>query len=297
MQGQNRTIYMASTVGGSFPDSLSYPYCWQAYFNNLGAFNDAYPYLTPSDTSLNPSADPCIPILEGTTNQALMADELRFSICLDGAWDYFDFYTTSFNPQVGFLAVNSTNSGIFTGEALLHRVYPDTNATQQPGVQIVPTDNPNVYDIVIQVAYTLNLPSNFPNTGLITSTYYVTGYSTPGDSLVLFGDHTKYWNGNTCPFQNPGNSKSRLGQAESAFEAGVHLSPNPASHRLNIDVPVSEGTEIQFHTAQGQSIHVPAVGNAREGAYTFNIEALPRGIYFVRIQSSEGMVTKKWIKN
>ncbi|MBQ9435327.1 MAG: thiol protease/hemagglutinin PrtT [Bacteroidales bacterium] len=75
-------------------------------------------------------------------------------------------------------------------------------------------------------------------------------------------------------------------------EEQIILYPNPASDKLYLTM--AEGIEvkqIELLNSTGQLIHT-FNGNERD----FNVGDLPSGLYIMRIVTSEGVLTKKWVK-
>ena len=77
------------------------------------------------------------------------------------------------------------------------------------------------------------------------------------------------------------------------FEAEeLTLYPNPAIDKLYLTIAKDVAIkEIEFVNAQGQLLRTYP-GSQRE----FQVGDLPSGLYFMRIVTSEGVVTKKWVK-
>ncbi|MBO4481345.1 MAG: thiol protease/hemagglutinin PrtT [Bacteroidales bacterium] len=79
---------------------------------------------------------------------------------------------------------------------------------------------------------------------------------------------------------------------EEVKEDKIVLYPNPAIDKLHLTM--NEGIKvkkIELMNAEGQLLRTYN-GNERE----FNVGDLPSGLYFMRIVSTEGVTTKKWIK-
>ena len=75
-------------------------------------------------------------------------------------------------------------------------------------------------------------------------------------------------------------------------ENEVTLYPNPASRQINIKVPEETFSQIQIINTTGSIVYM---GSIESEEATFDIEELPRGIYFVKL-IGETSVTKKFIK-
>ena len=77
------------------------------------------------------------------------------------------------------------------------------------------------------------------------------------------------------------------------FEAEeLTLYPNPAIDKLYLTIAKDVAIkEIEFVNAQGQLLRTYP-GSQRE----FQVGDLPSGLYFMRVATSEGVITKKWVK-
>lgn len=85
--------------------------------------------------------------------------------------------------------------------------------------------------------------------------------------------------------------KDNTGIAENS-KPTCALYPNPAVEILHITI--DEGTEVkttEILNAAGQLLRTYN-GNQRE----FHVGDLPSGLYFMRVVTSEGVITKKWVK-
>jgi len=82
------------------------------------------------------------------------------------------------------------------------------------------------------------------------------------------------------------------GTANAAFETQVSLYPNPVGNQLNIHTDLEvEGIEI--YNFSGQLIHAEtSIGNDQ----TVNTTALSSGLYLIKIETSAGVITKRFVK-
>lgn len=74
--------------------------------------------------------------------------------------------------------------------------------------------------------------------------------------------------------------------------------PNPASGRINISFYIDNATEagIELYDMQGRklkTLRAPALVQAGQQQFSFDISGLPQGYYFCRLQTNEGMLTRK----
>ncbi len=87
-----------------------------------------------------------------------------------------------------------------------------------------------------------------------------------------------------------------VGVNEVTFNDKVEIYPNPASSEVIISSPKNiEGT-IKVFDITGKLL-IYEKNAVLENSYTINISSLPNGVYFIRLNTPEGMATKKLIKN
>ncbi len=87
-----------------------------------------------------------------------------------------------------------------------------------------------------------------------------------------------------------------LGIDDKISEESVSLYPNPTSDELNIKLSQSLEADIRIFDTLGKLIiYQPNVNIS--GSYSVGVSGLNNGIYFVRINTEAGTVTKKFIKN
>lgn len=86
-----------------------------------------------------------------------------------------------------------------------------------------------------------------------------------------------------------------VGTEDLTFQNGVSLHPNPATSEVMISTPFSTNGEVRVFDSLGKLLiydHNAILGNS----YSLNISALSSGTYFVRLNTPNGEVTKKLIK-
>ena len=85
------------------------------------------------------------------------------------------------------------------------------------------------------------------------------------------------------------NNSTTLGNQDFAMQS-IQLYPNPASAVLNISLPSSVTvTRANVYNAIGQL--VLSTDNTE-----INVEALSSGVHFIKVETSEGTFTKKFVK-
>ncbi len=86
-----------------------------------------------------------------------------------------------------------------------------------------------------------------------------------------------------------------VGMDELSFRNSVNIHPNPAVSEVVISSPKNVEGEIRVFDATGKLLiyeHDAILKNS----YTLNISSLSTGIYFIRLNTAEGAVTKRLIK-
>ena len=83
---------------------------------------------------------------------------------------------------------------------------------------------------------------------------------------------------------------------EPYWAAGVSVYPNPAGNTFTVDLPGSQTFEqLSLKTLTGTTVAQPAL-RARQHSATVDVGHLPKGLYFLQIQTPGGTVNRKVIK-
>jgi len=86
-----------------------------------------------------------------------------------------------------------------------------------------------------------------------------------------------------------------LGITDTLFESSVQLYPNPAASEITILLSEPAEIDIRVFDVLGK-LHMFEANKLISGTHNLNISSLNSGLYFVRINSEKGTVTKKFIK-
>lgn len=83
-------------------------------------------------------------------------------------------------------------------------------------------------------------------------------------------------------------------QSEKEF---IHISPNPFTDYLSIQLSNEQDIKsIEFYNSSGMLIYTHQI-SARSEAIQINLSYLPQGIYFYKINTSDGLITEKLMKH
>jgi hypothetical protein len=82
-------------------------------------------------------------------------------------------------------------------------------------------------------------------------------------------------------------------QPENESTFSVKVSPNPATHTLNIECPQSQNLNVSLFNLIGEQVMQRNITGTKESV---DISALPAGMYFARITMDKQMIVKKIIK-
>ncbi|OSY88961.1 hypothetical protein WH52_04670 [Tenacibaculum holothuriorum] len=74
----------------------------------------------------------------------------------------------------------------------------------------------------------------------------------------------------------------------------INVYPNPTASNITINWKLLDKAEIRLFNISGQLVHLKK--NVLLNNYKINVENLPTGVYFLRINSVKGILTKKIIK-
>jgi hypothetical protein len=107
------------------------------------------------------------------------------------------------------------------------------------------------------------------------------------------------------PLPLPGRSYYRLSQTDFdgrvtrfkvamiQYEPLSVVYPNPATHEVNLDVDDKESFAAEIVNSIGQKVYVKQTST--NGRITWNVESLPRGIYFITILRNGSLTTQKLV--
>jgi hypothetical protein len=92
-----------------------------------------------------------------------------------------------------------------------------------------------------------------------------------------------------------------IGLDEITDEKTIELSvyPNPATSNLTLHYRLenASGITLEINNLNGEKVYEKVIGRQQPGEYTYPLdlkrEALPGGIYLVRLTSAEGTVTRR----
>ena len=124
------------------------------------------------------------------------------------------------------------------------------------------------------------------------------GNSDPQTSFFYdYTDLTWYYTTNTPVVQM---DFTPLSIDESTLFTNVTVYPNPANDKLNIDFTIENVTDIsvEIFDVAGKTIAAKAMANAAKGTQSlgFNTAGFASGVYTVTIKSTQGKITRKFIK-
>jgi len=74
----------------------------------------------------------------------------------------------------------------------------------------------------------------------------------------------------------------------------IHLYPNPVMDKLQIEVPSTDGFQVEVIDMEGKLIR-SAIYREQQG--TMDVAPLKRGVYLIRINSNKNVITQRLVKN
>jgi hypothetical protein len=82
---------------------------------------------------------------------------------------------------------------------------------------------------------------------------------------------------------------------DSWLDGSVNLYPNPANEVINVECTINnvQVTNMEVYDVYGKLINTVIVN---ENPTRINVSNLANGMYFVRVTTEEGMVTKRFVK-
>jgi hypothetical protein len=85
------------------------------------------------------------------------------------------------------------------------------------------------------------------------------------------------------------------GTAENDLSAQVSFSPNPSQGVVNVELDQLHASSLKISNISGQVLQTEEYSQLSQ--FSLNIGTLPSGMYFVQIQTEQGLVSKKIVKN
>lgn len=85
-----------------------------------------------------------------------------------------------------------------------------------------------------------------------------------------------------------------VGIGENTFEQEVKVYPNPAVAEVNITMPYKMTGELRMFDITGKLLKYERKA-IFENTYTLDVSSIPAGVYFIRLNTSEGVAVKKLI--
>ena len=76
----------------------------------------------------------------------------------------------------------------------------------------------------------------------------------------------------------------------------IRLYPNPVQDQLNITIPTDISKNEYGYNIVDTTGKMVLQGGSKQNTLTVNTSPLPKGIYFIRVKSTAGLHTKKFIK-
>ncbi|GHC63348.1 T9SS type A sorting domain-containing protein [Ulvibacter litoralis] len=90
--------------------------------------------------------------------------------------------------------------------------------------------------------------------------------------------------------------EDNLGVADKLSGESIQVHPNPATNELTISLAETIEADVRVFDVLGK-VKIYEANVFLDNNHTINLESLASGVYFVRINSEKGTVTKKFIKN
>lgn len=184
-------------------------------------------------------------------------------------------------------------------------------------VQIAPRSNDDIMEIPLvqlptptfspeegtyQIETSMNIAINCDTAG--SSIYYTLDGNAPDSSSTLYTDSITLSIGTTIVkaiAYKTGMLPSEIATATYNLTTGINennnltiiLYPNPTSSIVNIELPSLNNAQIELLSMDGQLISSSIV---TENVITLNLSQYSDGIYFIRILTGDGSITRKIVK-
>jgi len=125
-------------------------------------------------------------------------------------------------------------------------------------------------------------------------------YTTAGNWNTAAWDMTDVWNicdGEGFPWLRWQNIDCNTSELVSITASdGIQIYPNPVKDELRIKNGEWRIENVEILDLSGRAVETRLIASLHKDNATINVSSLPQGIYFVKITTDKGMVTRKFIK-
>lgn len=126
----------------------------------------------------------------------------------------------------------------------------------------------------------------------------LSAYASKPEVIVSFKMTSDY--GNNLYFDNINfYNNTTIGIEDVVAENSANVMPNPAENLISINIQLAETSDVQYSVVNymGQVVLNANLGNLNKGMHAekVNIDALAAGVYFVKIQMNDQLITEKLI--
>ncbi|WP_176955876.1 T9SS type A sorting domain-containing protein [Catalinimonas alkaloidigena] len=111
---------------------------------------------------------------------------------------------------------------------------------------------------------------------------------------LLIGQDLELPEGEGPQAHNCGERRDRSTQEATDLNAAVQVYPNPTTGRFHVVAP-TDGTEIRLMDIRGQQLRNVAYQRTAEG-WEINLQQHPAGIYLLQVQTAEGLLHQRIVK-
>jgi len=220
--------------------------------------------------------------------------------------------------NTGYYKITMTNDAIVSHESCPAQVIAEVNVLESNASAalanltvlertLTPTFNPAHYEYTVSVE---------PAVGsiVIVATPYDTKATVNGGGYKMLSDGTNQFiitvtavDGKTTSDYTINVIREGVGINELTIDNGeLRVFPNPTSGQLRVtSYKLQENTIIEIYDVLGRKApfnspeggKLPSFGEVGGGSIVIDVKHLPSGMYFLKVQTSEGVITNKIIKN
>jgi PKD repeat protein len=302
--GNNITVCTGSSAQLNATGGTTYSWSPTTGLSNP---NVANPFVSPTATTtytVTVSNGPCSSIATVTVSVSSITANAGndASICLGSSTQLqaSGGVTYSWSPTTGLSNPSSANPTAFPTQTTVYTVTATDGVCTASDQVIVTVNALPQTPVISQPGFDLE------STSAVSYQWSLNGVQLPGATFqTLFpaqtGDYTvTIFDANGCSATSAPFTVTLVGVNEQLSDNEVVVYPNPANKLLFVTLPAGyERAEISVTNALGQVVmEIPATFQTNEKQIiNLNVDELARGVYFLRVQSSNAQEIKRFVKN
>jgi hypothetical protein len=255
-------------------------------------------------------------VLHLTVNRRYLSGEITRTACDSYTWNDSIYYESGSYPQTFKtihgcdsivtlrLTINQSSDSVYISDEICQGEIYIENGFNLPAQETAGTfeysinpKNSTGCDSIIHLTLTVHPAGAFhvQDTVTVGETYNKHGFNITPEVSGIYRDTMDYVSSHNCDssivlllIAQKGTNIKEYGNIEQT----VHLFPNPAQNQVTISASINI-IQVEVYNIDGKLLDV--IHSADKTEIVYNINRYSKGLYFVKIQTENGTVTKKLI--